>query len=499
MRSTVMIMVVATGTVMGWPLGATETADAAKVRQYQQKCDEGLADACRQLANHFYDGVGVPQDKAKAAQLFRKACEGGNTKACFGLGYMYENGNGLTQDKVEALRFYQKACDGGHAATCDMVGLVYSTGSGTAIAKDKAKAAHLYQMACDGGDPTGCRHLADMYEKGDGVAQDKAQAARLYQKVRDANAVSTPPEVSTSLLENAVREAPRDPQAHLALADARFLEADVRLRDPLAPPPPPLPAGVVVDARKEEAATRARRQAVEHYRGFLDALGEDREPINVRRWDALKNLLTLFTADPELPLAEGLRYAEAAEERFPKNAVLLMTAGRFYTARGRGVDAERLLRRSVAELSTPQNWEALAAAYIAPIWPDRPRIDQAMAVAEDCAARNPRFPAYQVSVARVAFACAFQGTGGDSSTRDAIVDRGLKAVDAALVLRPGDRDALATAGLLYRVKASLAVSPARRLQYLHKAVDFQSQARGDSRSPDHSSSGKSGASSPGPN
>jgi hypothetical protein len=282
--------------------------------------------------------------------------------------------------------------------------------------------------------------------------------------------------VSIESIEAAVRAAPRDPLPRFALATAHFQNADARLPDPLALPPPPLLPGASRDesAKKEAYASGERRLAVQRYREFLDLLGKDRERFVLQRWATLKNLLTLFTVDPQLPLREGRRYAETAEKEFPENAVMLMAAGRFFTARGHGADAERLLRRAVEELTTIETCQTLAAAYVAPIWPDRPQSDRAIAAIEACAARNA---AFLTAVARVALACAYWDTASDSAARDEIADRGLTAVQAALALSPEDRDALGTAGLLYRIKASLAPSR-RRLEYLERATELEKRARG---------------------
>jgi len=55
-------------------------------------------------------------------------------------------------------------------------------------------------------------------------------------------------------------------------------------------------------------------------------------------------------------------------------------------------------------------------------------------------------------------------------------DKGIAAVDSSLQAKPDYWQAIVTKGLLYRVKAQVAKSPAERKQYLDQAVLLQKQA-----------------------
>jgi TPR repeat protein len=50
----------------------------------------------------YFDGLGLPQDYAKALRWFRLAADQGEPDAQYNLGLMRENGQGAPQDSVEA-------------------------------------------------------------------------------------------------------------------------------------------------------------------------------------------------------------------------------------------------------------------------------------------------------------------------------------------------------------------------------------------------------------
>jgi TPR repeat protein len=62
-------------------------------------CDGGVLVACHTLALFYYEGKGVTQDRAKAAQLFEQACDDASRLACVQAGELYEHGYGVVKDK----------------------------------------------------------------------------------------------------------------------------------------------------------------------------------------------------------------------------------------------------------------------------------------------------------------------------------------------------------------------------------------------------------------
>ena len=74
-------------------------AEIAKVRA---SAEQGDASAQNRLGIMYADGLGVPQDDAEAARLYRLAAEQGNAPAQYNLGAAYYNGRGVPQDDVQA-------------------------------------------------------------------------------------------------------------------------------------------------------------------------------------------------------------------------------------------------------------------------------------------------------------------------------------------------------------------------------------------------------------
>jgi TPR repeat protein len=66
----------------------------------------GDAQAQFALGNHYYRGLGVPQDYGHALIWYRKSAGHGNSNAENQLGYMAENGWGQPQSYDEAFSWY---------------------------------------------------------------------------------------------------------------------------------------------------------------------------------------------------------------------------------------------------------------------------------------------------------------------------------------------------------------------------------------------------------
>lgn len=96
--------------------GEFEDAESAyKVGQYSvafskyQACAPKGNAACQfKLAEMYYDGQGVRQNKAEAVKWYKASAELGYIEAQFQMGYMYENGVQVKQDNAEAARWYKK-------------------------------------------------------------------------------------------------------------------------------------------------------------------------------------------------------------------------------------------------------------------------------------------------------------------------------------------------------------------------------------------------------
>jgi TPR repeat protein len=76
--------------------------------KYQASALKGNADSQYKLAEMYYDGQGVNQNKPEALKWYKASAELGSIEAQFQMGYMYENGLQVKQDGNEAARWYRK-------------------------------------------------------------------------------------------------------------------------------------------------------------------------------------------------------------------------------------------------------------------------------------------------------------------------------------------------------------------------------------------------------
>jgi TPR repeat protein len=65
------------------------------------------------VAHIYADGMGVPQDFAKAAEFYRRAAELGVGQAAYYLGNLYRDGRGVPRDREAAYQWYRKAAEQG--------------------------------------------------------------------------------------------------------------------------------------------------------------------------------------------------------------------------------------------------------------------------------------------------------------------------------------------------------------------------------------------------
>ena len=75
------------------------------------------------------NGLGVPQDEAKAFGLFKNAANSGNMNAQYQTGICYQFGTGCRQDWKKAVDFLSKAAEQGDTEAMERLGYIYYEGS----------------------------------------------------------------------------------------------------------------------------------------------------------------------------------------------------------------------------------------------------------------------------------------------------------------------------------------------------------------------------------
>ena len=102
-------------------------------------------------------GLGIPVDRAAAAEWYRKAAEQGDPLGQNNLADLYLRGEGLPQRDDLALVWFQKAAANGNTAARIKLGYMYATGRAT---KRDAESAYAWLLAASlTGDQRGLEYL----------------------------------------------------------------------------------------------------------------------------------------------------------------------------------------------------------------------------------------------------------------------------------------------------------------------------------------------------
>jgi TPR repeat protein len=163
----------------------------AKAREvWETLAEVGNGDALFNLGIMAEDGLGEPQDLAKAEALYTSAANSHNFKAQYRLGLLYNTG-GLLQKDTEKARFFLTlaAQQGDKDAIAMLAQLSDDTRRATPLQKadllsasgQHAEAAAMYAELAAHNDATAQTRLAWMYEAGRGVPQDLAEAAQRFE------------------------------------------------------------------------------------------------------------------------------------------------------------------------------------------------------------------------------------------------------------------------------------------------------------------------------
>jgi len=127
----------------------------------------------------FYDeGRHVPQDRPRAARLYRQAAEAGDAHAQWRLGVMLDLGEGVAEDPVEALAWIRRAAGAdfpdGHAS----LAVMYANGRGVAV--DYAASLRHYLRAAELGAAAGFYGVGVLHALGQGVSADRIEAGAWF-------------------------------------------------------------------------------------------------------------------------------------------------------------------------------------------------------------------------------------------------------------------------------------------------------------------------------
>ena len=134
------------------------------------------------LARLHREGWGVPQDYAKARELYEKAAAAGSADGMSGLGWLHQHGWGVPLDYAKAREFYEKGVAKGGSSAMNNIGVMHERGLG--VPRDPAKAREWFERSAAAGNDFAMNNLGRVFENGWGAPQDHTKAPKWYRRPR---------------------------------------------------------------------------------------------------------------------------------------------------------------------------------------------------------------------------------------------------------------------------------------------------------------------------
>ena len=162
------------------PFCRTPTPTAKEsIEQTKKRVKVDDAAAIYNLGCCYNNGMhGLPQDHAKALELWHRAAELGYAiPSYYNIGCAYDpgNGNGVGRDEKKAVYFYELASMGGSIYARHNLGFIEFN------AGNMERALKHYMIAAGGGYYDSLENIKQMYMDGDATKEDYTKALRVYQ------------------------------------------------------------------------------------------------------------------------------------------------------------------------------------------------------------------------------------------------------------------------------------------------------------------------------
>jgi TPR repeat protein len=159
--------------------GQMNAGEQEALVQLQADADAGDTDAHAELGYRYFNGLGVPPDRRRAAVHFQEAAEAGDARAQEYLALLLMNGGGsLSKDWTKAHRWLRAAAAQG-LTTCQYnLAFTYLRGDGTE--KNIDEGIMWLRRAAEQGDPMALYELANLYNEGRHLERDPIEAVKHY-------------------------------------------------------------------------------------------------------------------------------------------------------------------------------------------------------------------------------------------------------------------------------------------------------------------------------
>ena len=155
------------------------TSEAEEIQRLKKLIERNNSHGYHQLAGYYDDGDGVPQDVAKANELYLRAGELGHARAYFNLGISYDNGRGVEMDKKKAKHFYELAAMNGSVNARNNLACVELE------AGNEHRAVKHYILAARAGHKNSLEAVKDGFTSGIVTKDEYANTLRAYQQRQD--------------------------------------------------------------------------------------------------------------------------------------------------------------------------------------------------------------------------------------------------------------------------------------------------------------------------
>lgn len=163
---------------LGVPVDRAKAAD-----YYRQAAAKGDPVAANRLGVMLATGRGVDKDEASAVAYFRKAADAGLPIAHLNLGVMQQNGLGMPASEPAAIKSYLAAVDGGETRAATNLGALALAKPGHML--DDRSAAEWFRLAAMDGDAVAQNNLGVMHATGQDVPRDHVRALAWLEMAAD--------------------------------------------------------------------------------------------------------------------------------------------------------------------------------------------------------------------------------------------------------------------------------------------------------------------------
>ena len=146
------------------------------IKRLEKRMEVNDPQAIQNIGNHYFNGgFGLPQNVAKALELWHRAGELDNANAFHNIGNAYRNGNGVEVDEKKFRNYYELAAIGGSSLARYNLGVVELR------VGNIERALKHFMIAVKDGDSKALQGIKRMHEYGDATKDDYTNALQSYQ------------------------------------------------------------------------------------------------------------------------------------------------------------------------------------------------------------------------------------------------------------------------------------------------------------------------------